>query len=137
MGSLHANTARLSSLDPYACAYLVVQGGLPGQESCAGRGDEAVRCDRTEEGVVSRPGRVRARDLVGKGKKTTTHVLRGFARMVPSSRTMPTPILLAEPSMPRASIGGFFILLGCGEKDKPKPPSGRWKVTCRSVVDAS
>lgn len=32
-----------------------------------------------------------------------THVCRGLLRMVPSSRTMPTPILLAEPSMPRTT----------------------------------
>lgn len=32
------------------------------------------------------------------------HVWRGLARMVPSSLTMPTPTLFADPSMPRTSI---------------------------------
>ena len=33
-----------------------------------------------------------------------THVFLGLLSMVPSSRTIPTPTLFADPSMPRASI---------------------------------
>ena len=32
------------------------------------------------------------------------HVWRGLARIVPSSLTMPTPTLLAEPSIPKISM---------------------------------
>ena len=40
----------------------------------------------------------------GGGAWRKAHVRRGFARISPSSRTIPTPTLLAEPSMPSTSM---------------------------------
>jgi len=88
-------------LSPFIC--LVVQRRLAGQEAGAGRGDEAAE---RGDGEKMRDGG-RGREDPCEGCETLsppTHVLRGLAKMVPSSRTMPTPTLLAEPSMPRASI---------------------------------
>lgn len=62
--------------------------------------------------------------MIEEGQKQCFYVLRGLARIVPSLLTIPTPNLLAEPSMPRTSI---FEFRGTGV--------GGWPVQMMSEFD--
>lgn len=93
-------------------AYLVVVGSLPGEEALAGRRDVPGACTMS-------PFRLRVihAEQVMKDvpephahayrRTQPTHVCLGLESTPPSSRTMPTPTLLAEPSMPSTSTMGF------------------------------
>ena len=77
---------------------LVVDGGLPGQETLAWRRYEPAPGGRLGVGGGGSGGQWAA---ARRRLSRPAHVCRGLLRISPSSRTMPTPILLALPSMPR------------------------------------
>jgi hypothetical protein len=92
-------------------------GGPPGKASeiQATAYLHCIRCD----GAGCRAGRAAARHRQQRRRplapaargaaKAAPHVWRGLERIVASSSTTPTPHLLAEPSMPRATTRPFFM----------------------------
>lgn len=76
------------------------RGAAVGAHSPSGAPRQGLQLPSSRATARASPAELHAAFL--NGLPSSTHVCRGLLSMVPSSRTMPTPILLALPSMPSA-----------------------------------
>ena len=67
-------------------------------------------------------------------RQAGAHVRRGLARISPSSRTMPTPTLFADPSMPSTNITAD---VACDSAPRPKGADGCCCASLSTCVDVS